>query len=273
VTARVWLLAFAVAAIAAAVPSAAPAATPTITMSGSTPTAAVTADLAYFYRRQLRHPPRFSIVGGGTGTGITDAARGIVDVGLASRALAADDPPGLVFSPIALSGVCLVTNRANPVPGLGRPQIQDLVAGRLTSWTQVPGSARTDPIAPVALDERAGARSVFLSVFVDLETPLAYAPRTLATAAQMRDFVRATPAALGYVDLAFAGELHAVRYEGIACTRTTIRSGAYPARRPLGFVTRGRPRGATARFLRWIGRSRTARRVIATRYVALARTP
>ena len=173
-------------------------------MSGSTPTAAVTADLAYFYRRQLRHPPRFSIVGGGTGTGITDAARGIVDVGLASRALAADDPPGLVFSPIALSGVCLVTNRANPVPGLGRAQIQDLVAGRLTSWTQVPGSARTDPIAPVALDERAGARSVFLSVFVDLETPLAYAPRTLATAAQMRDFVRATPAALGYVDLAFA---------------------------------------------------------------------
>ena len=72
-------------------------------MSGSTPTAAVTADLAYFYRRQMRRPPRFSIVGGRTGTGIADAARRIVDVGLASRALAPDDPPGLVFSPIALS--------------------------------------------------------------------------------------------------------------------------------------------------------------------------
>ncbi len=272
-TARVWLVAFAVAGIATAVPSGAPAATRTITMSGSTPTAAVTADLAYFYRRQMRRPPRFSIVGGGTGTGIADAARRIVDVGLASRALAPDDPPGLVFSPIALSGVCLVTNRANPVPGLSRAQIQDLVAGRLVSWTQVPGSTRTDPIAPVALDERAGARSVFLSVFVDLVTPLAYTPRTLATAGQMRDFVRATPAALGYVDLAYAGELHAVPYEGIVCTRATIQSGAYPARRPLGFVTRGRPRGETARFLRWIGRSRTARRVIATRYVPLAQSP
>ena len=88
-------------------------------------------------------------------------------------------------------------------------------------------------------------------------------PRRCATSSA------ATPAALGYVDLAYAGELHAVPYEGIACTTTTIRSGAYPARRPLGFVTRGRPRGATARFLRWIRRSRTARRVIATRYVPL----
>ena len=89
----------------------------------------------------------------------------------------------------------------------------------------------------------------------------------------MRDFVRATPAALGYVDLAYARELHSAPYEGIACTQATIRSGAYPARRPLGFVTRGRPRGETARFLRWIARSRTARRVIATRYVPLTPSP
>jgi phosphate transport system substrate-binding protein len=271
VTARTWLAALGVAAVAAAAHGSEPAAARTITLSGSTPTAAVTADLAYFYRRSVRRPPRFSLVGGGTATGIADVARGIVDIGLASRELEADDPPGLVLSPIALSGVCLVTNRSNPVPRLGRTQIQDLVAGRLTSWTQVPGTSRTDAIAPVALDERAGARSVFLATFVDLATPLAYRPRTLATAAQMRDFVRATPAALGYVDLAFATGLHAVPYEGIPCTRATIRAGTYPARRPLGFVTRGRPRGATRRFLRWIARSRTARRVIATRYVPVTR--
>ena len=74
----------------------------TITMSGSTPTGALTADLAYFYRHSVRKPPRFSIVGGGSGTGIADAARGIVDVGLASRELEDDDPAGLRFSPIAM---------------------------------------------------------------------------------------------------------------------------------------------------------------------------
>ncbi len=249
-----------------------PAGARTITMSGSTPTAALTADLAFFYRQAVHDPPRFSIVGGNTGTGIADATRRIVNVGLVSRALDAQDPPGLRFTPIALSGVCLVTNKANPVPGITRAQIQDLVAGRLTSWTQFPGSARTDAIAPVAFDERGGARAVFLSVFVDLATPVLYQPVTLATAPQMRDYVRSTPNALGYADLAFSGELHVVPYQGVTCSRTTVRSGAYPARRPLGFVTRGRPNRETRRFIRWIRHSRKARQVIATRYVPVRKS-
>ena len=266
---RTAFVALAVVLLTAVVVPDAPAARRTITMSGSTPTGALTADLAYFYRHAVKRPPRFSIVGGGSGTGIADAARRIVDVGLASRELTPDDPAGLRLSPIALSGVCIVTNRANPVPGITRAQIQAWVAGTLTSWTQFPGSARTDAIQSVALDERAGARSVFLSVFVDLTTPITYQPRTLALAAQMRDYVRSTPAALGFVDLAYASALHSVPYEGVPCTRATVRSGTYPAHRPLAFVTRGRPRGEVRRFLRWIRHSKTARRVIATRYVPL----
>jgi phosphate transport system substrate-binding protein len=238
-------------------------------MSGSTPTGALTADLAYFYRHSVRHPPRFSIVGGNTVSGIADVKRRIVDVGLASRDLVADDPPGLRFSPIATSGICLVTNPSNPVPNITRAQIQDFVAGRLVSWTQYPGSTRTDAIVPAGYDVRGGAPTVFLSVFVDLATPIVYQPRILVGGSQMRDFVRATPAALGYADLVYAKELHAVPYEGIPCTARTIKSGRYPAHRPLGFVTRGRPRGETARFLHWIRHNRKARRVIATRYVPL----
>jgi len=49
-----------------------------------------------------------------------------------------------------------------------------------------------------------------------------------------------------------------------------MKDGRYPARRPLGVITRGQPRGALARFLRWTRNSRTARRVIATRYIAVA---
>jgi phosphate transport system substrate-binding protein len=264
---RAWLGALVVVLAAAVLVPEASAARRTITMSGATPTGNLTADLAYFYRHSVRRAPRFSIVGGGTGTGIADAARDIVDIGLASRPLEPTDPPGLVLSPIAISGLCLATNRANPLPGLNRAQIQGVVAGTLTSWTQLPGSARTDAIKSVGLDERAGGRSVFLSVFVDLATPIAYQPRTLATAAQVRDYIRGTPAALGYIDLAYTSDLHVVPYEGIPCTRATIRARTYPAYRPLSFVTHGRPRGAVKRFLRWIRRSKTARRVIATRYV------
>jgi phosphate transport system substrate-binding protein len=264
---RAGLVAVAVVVVAVVLVPDASAARRTITMSGATPTGNLTADLAYFYRHSVRRAPRFSIVGGGTGTGIADVARGIVDIGLASRPLEPTDPPGLRMSPIAISGVCLATNRANPLPGLTRAQVNGQVAGLLTSWTQFPGSARTDPIVSVAMDERAGARSVFLSVFIDLTTPIAYTPRSLATAAQVRDYIRETPAALGYIDLAYTGDLHAVPYEGIPCTRTTIADGTYPARRALSFITHGRPRGEVRRFLRWIQRSKTARRVVATRYV------
>jgi phosphate transport system substrate-binding protein len=105
---------------------------------------------------------------------------------------------------------------------------------------------------------------VFVSTFIDVGTPLAYTPVTLATDLQARDYIEQTPGAFGYLDTAMTGPVHAMRYEGVGCTRAAIRSGAYPATRPLGVVTRP---GALARFLRWARTSRQARRVIATRYL------
>ena len=255
-------------AAVAALAGAAPAhAAPTITMSGSSVTRALVADLAYFYRHAVRDPPRFSLAGGVSGTGIADTERGVVNAGMVARNLVPGDPPDLVLTTLALSGLCLVTNRSNPVAGVTRAQIQDIVAGRVTSWRQVPGSSRTDAIVPVGLDPGAGTWRVFVSTFVDIGTPLAYTPITLATDPQARDYIEQTPGAFGYLDLAMTGPVHAMRYESVDCTRAAIRSGAYPATRPLGVVTRGRPRGALARFLRWARTSRQARRVIAARYL------
>ena len=257
--------------LAAAAP--ARAATPTITMSGAAISRSLVADLAYFYSHAVRNPPRFSLVASSTNAGIADVKRGIVQGAMVSRNLGATDPSGLVLAPIALSGVCLVTNRENPVPGITRDQLQDIVAARVTSWSQVPGSTRTDAIVAVTLDPSTGTRLVFDNVFVDISTPVAYLARTFDTSPQVRDFIEATPAAFGYVDLASAGTLHTLAYQGVACNRVTIRTAAYPAQRPLGVVTRGKPRGALKRFLRWVATSRKARSVIATRYVPWSAPP
>jgi ABC-type phosphate transport system substrate-binding protein len=85
----------------------------------------------------------------------------------------------------------------------------------------------------------------------------------------VRDYVQATANAWGYVDLAYSRDLHTVPYEGVPCTRATVADGTYPARSEIGLVTRGKPKGRIARFIRWIKRSPRARRVIATRYVPL----
>jgi phosphate transport system substrate-binding protein len=259
----------ALATLAAAAPRA--RAVPTITMTGAPVAQALIADLAYFYRHAVRHPPRFALSGGGTGVGIADAQRGLSDAGMVTRGLIPGDPRDLVLTRLALSGVCLVSNRANRVPNLTRAQIQDIVAARVTSWSQIPGATLTEPIVPVSEDLTKGAAQVFQSVFVDVDTPVAWQPVMLLSGAQVRDYVEQTPAALGYVDLALTGPLHAIRYQGVACTRRTVKSGRYPARRPIGVVTRGRPHGALRRFLRWARTSRTARRVIATRYIPVGR--
>jgi phosphate transport system substrate-binding protein len=236
-------------------------------MSGQQITQVLVADLAYFYRHETRRPPRFELTGGGTGAGIADTVRGISDAALVSRELAPDDPPGLVLTRLALSGVCLASHHTNPVPSISRALLQDIVAGRVTSWSQVPGSARTDAIVPVTLDSGTGAARVFEQVFLDDGTPMSWQATTLLTSLQARDYVERTPAAFAYLDLAFTRPVHPIPYEGVPCTRATISDGSYPATRPIGVVTVGQPKGALRRFLRWARTDRTARRVIATRYV------
>jgi phosphate transport system substrate-binding protein len=262
----------AIAALAATV-VAAPAVAPSagaakpIRMSGEQITEVLVADLAYFYRHEHPRAPRFELTGGGTGAGIADTVRGVSDAGLASRALDRTDPHGLVLTRLARSGVCLSSNRSNRVTSITRAELQDIVAGRITSWSQVPGSTRADPIAPVTLIPGAGAERVFEEVFLDDGTPMAWNATTVVSSVQTRDYVEQTPAAFAYLDFAFTRALHPIAYEGIPCTRATIRNGTYPAARPIGVVTVGRPHGALRRFLRWARTDRTARRVIATRYV------
>lgn len=255
-------------AVAALLAGAAPArAETTLTLSGDQVVQALVADLAYFYRHSVRKPPSFALSGGNTSTGIADTERNISDGGLISRPLLSGDPSDLVLTPLATSGICLISSRQNPVPGLTRAQMQDIVAARVTDWSQVPGSPLTGPIVPVGRAPNTGAGQVFQSVFVDLTTPVAWKPLTVLTSAQVRDYVEQTRGAFGYVDLALTEPVHAIPFDGVACTRATIADHTYPAHRPLGIVTRGRPRGAMARFLRWATTSRKARQVIATRYV------
>jgi len=71
--------------------------------------------------------PRLELVGGGTGMGIGDAARGIVDAGLASRAIFPSDPAGLVFTPFARHDGCLVTN-GEPSGGIATAAAAEFVA-------------------------------------------------------------------------------------------------------------------------------------------------
>ena len=207
---------------AALLAAAAPAGAATIHVSGSSTARPLVADLAYFYRQENRRPPRFTIVGGGTEAGIADAARGIVDVGMASRALLPADPAGLVFTPFAASGVCLVTNGANPLPVLTRAALQDLVSGRAASWAQIAGSAahRRDRARRArSRDRRAQRVRRHVRGCRDRARVRPAHVRHGRPGARLRP---RDPGGVGLRRRRFTSSLHVVPYEGVDCTRATI---------------------------------------------------
>jgi phosphate transport system substrate-binding protein len=74
---------------------------------------------------------------------------------------------------------------------------------------------------------------------------------------------------MGYVDFNFTAGLHTVAYRGVACTLRNAKSGQYGGVRNFWLVTRGKAKGAANSWIRWIRKSRAARRIIGTHWVPL----
>lgn len=263
-------VALALAASFGAAPAGATAATPApaITISGSETTGALVADLIWYYRHAVTHPPRFRLAEGGTAAGVADAFRGVSAIGLAARDRDPADPVGLTFTPVALSGVCLVANPRNAVAAITRAQFADIAAGTITTWDRLPGATATGPIALVGYPDGEGAQVVVESAFLGPQAPRLFPGMLrLQVAPAVRAAVLEAPGGLGWVDAAYADGLRRLTVDGVPCTKRTIADGTYPARRGLNFVTRGTPKGAVARFITWTRTSRRARAVVATRFV------
>ena len=210
-----------------------------ISLSGSNVALPLVADLAFYYRRAVRHPPRFTLTGGGSAAGLSDTARGIVDVGLTIRPRSPTIPPGWCAAARRERRLLVPPNRANPIPSLNRAQIQDLVSGRVTVWEHVAGAPMTGRSPrPRRGRRRASARCSSRPSSTSRRARLPPADVQHAPAGALlgaRDAQR-----VGYVDFAFTRGLHVVPYEGVPCSRASIAAGIYP----VGARSRSYPRGA-----------------------------
>ena len=199
-------------------------------MSGAVAATALTADLAFFYRREVAPPPRFELVGGRTATGIADVSRGISDIGLTAAPADRGRPAGLVFTPFARTGICLVTNSLNPVPGSepgADPGPRRRPHHRVDAGAGL--AARRSDRAPALTSVGGGSRTRVRGRDASTRPRRSCTRRAPSPPApQMRDYLKVTPNAWGYVDLAFAGDLHVVPFEGIPCTRATVASERLP---------------------------------------------
>jgi phosphate transport system substrate-binding protein len=254
------------AALAATAPAVA-AAKPTITVSGSTSVAPLTRELFKGYLKAKPGSVKFVLLQGGSDVGINDVARGRVPIGASSRDPKPTDPGGLTFSRIARDGVCVVTNPDNPVPNLSQEQIQNIFAGRIRSWSDVPGATATGTIDLVTRTAASGTQDAFQNIFMGPDLNISSSASQQSTNGTAQNAIRSNENAIGYLDFDFTEGTHPVSYKGVACNLRNAKSGTYGGVRNFFYVTRGAPKGASKKFIDWVRNSKPAKRIVASNWV------
>lgn len=254
--------------IPVAVPAVASAA-PVVSMSGSTSVAPLARSLAKRYAKDNPGKLEFRLLQGGTDIGITDVSRGRVTIGNASRDPLPNDPDGLTFNKIARDGVCVITNPNNPLSNLSQEQVQAIFAGRTRNWSDVPGAKATGSINLVSRTAASGTADAFGSIFMGPSLRVAASASQKSSNGLVAQTVRSDANAIGYVSFERTEGVAAAGYQGVPCTLRNAKSGQYAGVRNFWMVTRGAPKGGAKTFIRWIKSNRQARKIIASKWIAL----
>lgn len=71
-------------------------------------------------------------------TGVTNAINGTCDIGMASRALKdSEKSKGVQEITIAIDGIAVIVNKANPVENMTKAQVEQIFTGNITKWNDV----------------------------------------------------------------------------------------------------------------------------------------
>lgn len=227
-----------------------------LTIVGSTTVLPVAQRAAEVYMQ--RHAGvNISVRGGGSGTGIATLVDGACDIADASRFIKDKEVKNAVANDIypvphrvALDGIAVVVNPANPIKKLSLEQIKGIYTGEITNWKEVGG--KNAEIVVISRDSSSGTFGAFSELALDEEkvTPTALLQASNGAVAGV---VSENKDAIGYVGLGYLSpSLQAVDVNGIECSLDTVKSGAYPISRALFMFTNGWPAGITADFINFI---------------------
>ena len=231
--------------VATAVPSLAES---SITAAGSTALLPLVKDAAAVY--QQAHPDvKISVSGGGSGTGINQAAAKAVDIG--DSDITAPSHPELHDNRVAVIGFSVVTNPAITVKNLTKAQIQGIFTGKTTNWNQVGGPDQK--IVVVNRPRSSGTRAVFVKTVMN-GTPVNESGLTEDATGTVVSVVKQTPGAISYA--AFSGThgqgLNEVSIDGVAPTDENVIAGKYPFWSYEHMFTYGAPTGEVSRFIAFV---------------------
>ncbi|MFH1074893.1 MAG: phosphate ABC transporter substrate-binding protein [Candidatus Firestonebacteria bacterium] len=189
-----------------------------------------------------------TVRGGGSGVGIASIIDSTCTIGDSSRPIKGSeikkaldkgvDPKGNV---IAMDGIAVIVNPANPIKAFTKKQIKDIYTGAISDWLQLGGTP--GKIVVLSRDTSSGTYEAFSVLALSGAKPRADALLQASNQAAATTVAK-TPQAVGYVGLGYvSGSVKAIPVEGVECSKATVLSAQYPYSRPLYMYTNGKPQG------------------------------
>lgn len=222
-----------------------------LTVTGSSTIAPLALEMAKAYEK--KNPGvRIDVQSGGSSRGISDARKGLAEIGMVSRALT-EEEKDLKGFPVAMDGVTLILNKKNKVSTLTNEQIIAIYTGKITNWKEVGGKD-----AAITVVNKAEGRStleVFLNYFKIKNSDIK-ASVVVAENEQGIKTVAGNPNAIGYVSIGTAEydskngvAIKLLPMLGIAANTENVKNGQFPMSRILNFVTKTEPTGLQKKFI------------------------
>lgn len=203
------------------------------------------------------------VTGGGSGTGIAALINGSTDIAQCSRPMKPREAQqvkenfgvDVIETPVALDGLAVYLNEANPIEALTLAQLKAIYTGKVTNWKDVGG--HDAPIVLYSRENNSGTYVYFKEHVLEGED---YSPRaqTLAGTAAVVNAVAKDPNAIGYGGIAYTAGVKAIKVKkdasspAVAPTQENVVAGVYPISRYLYYYTAGRPKNPVAvDYIRW----------------------
>lgn len=217
-----------------------------------------------------------SVENSGSGKGVEALLAGKVALAGASRPLSTEEKAKkLVGHVIGHDGIGVFVHNGNPVDNLTREQLQKIFTGEIRNWKAVGG--KDAPISPNT--EIQGEKRATLLEFQRLVMDGAAYGKGFKEVNLPRDQIFLLAGDEGGICTVSLGlgrsvrkELHgavkAVMIDGVPPTEENIRSGRYPASRPLLLVTTERPDDAVRQFVDFM-LSPAGQEIVAKEFVTL----
>jgi phosphate transport system substrate-binding protein len=201
------------------------------------------------------------VSGGGSGTGIAALLNGTTDICEASRdmkekeyqlAEKAGIEPYRVS--VALDGIAVFLNEANPLEELSTAELKAIYTGVITNWQEVGGVDQK--IILYGRENNSGTYAFFKEHVLDKED-YAAETQTLPGTAAVVNAVAKDEFGIGYGGIAWASgvKFAKVRSEedsvAVLPTEESVSSGEYPISRELYWFFNGKPTGELKKLVNW----------------------